>query len=437
MTNLRALSNDELLSGLQSLLGSQRELLACLLRYLGEVEDRRLHLEQAFSSLFEFCTVKLRMSDGEAFRRITAARLARDFPVVFELIESGVIHLSGLVVLRDHLTAANHAELLRQASGKSKRAIEVLVAERFPKPDAASTLRKLPQREPQAPGEQPALTLETPAGRAAPVASQAAELRPKVAQPARASRVEPLSAARYKVQFTASEELKNKLERARRLLSHSNPSGDLAVIVERAVDLLLGELEKTKLGKTKRPRRPRARQPGTISRAARREVFERDGEQCSFVSAHGRRCEARAFIELDHVQARARGGSGESHNVRVLCRQHNKLWAEQTFGRTHIERQIHMRQRKCGAEAQLPSGAAPLPLASVQSVEALGQRRGRDDERRDDERRDDLLRGLTGLGFRPQETRAALEKLRSGKGPVPWHAPLEQVLRAATQMLTK
>jgi 5-methylcytosine-specific restriction endonuclease McrA len=248
--------------------------------------------------------------------------------------------------LRDHLTAANHADLLRQASGKSKRAIEALVAERFPKPDAASAIRKLPQREPQAPGEQPALTLEETLARpAASVASQAGEPWSKAAQPARESRVQPLSAARYKVQFTASNELKNKLERACRLLSHSNPSGDLAVLVERAVDLLLGELEKTKLGKTERPRRPRARQPGAISRAVRREVFERDGEQCSFVSVDGRRCEARAFIELDHVQARARGGSGASHNIRVLCRQHNKLRAEQTFGRENIERKIHMRQR--------------------------------------------------------------------------------------------
>ena len=51
-------------------------------------------------------------------------------------------------------------------------------------------------------------------------------------------RLEPLSADRYKVQFTADQELKDKLDRARDLLRHANPSGDLGVIVNRALDLL-------------------------------------------------------------------------------------------------------------------------------------------------------------------------------------------------------
>ena len=70
MENLSELSDDALLSGLESLIGSQRQLLAGLLRYLVEVEERRLHLQLAYGSMFEFCTAKLRMSEGEAFRRI-------------------------------------------------------------------------------------------------------------------------------------------------------------------------------------------------------------------------------------------------------------------------------------------------------------------------------------------------------------------------------
>ena len=77
MQNLLDLSDEELLHQIQSLLGSERQLLARLMRYLCEVEDRRLHLKAAFSSMFEFCTRNLRMSEGEAFRRLTAARLTR------------------------------------------------------------------------------------------------------------------------------------------------------------------------------------------------------------------------------------------------------------------------------------------------------------------------------------------------------------------------
>src|SRR5439155_26186117 len=60
------------------------------------------------------------------------------------------------------------------------------------------------------------------------------------------------SRERYKVQFTASAELRQKLERATNLMRHGNPSGDLSAVVERAMDLLLAELEKQRLSKTAR-----------------------------------------------------------------------------------------------------------------------------------------------------------------------------------------
>src|SRR5262249_57347303 len=140
------------------------------------------------------------------------------------------------------------------------------------------------------------------------------------------------------------------------------------------------KLERQRLGKTKRPRAtsggapqpsevpratsgeapqaseaPRAStRPGYISRPVRREVFERDGEQCTFVDELGRRCPARTFLELDHRSPRALGGAGDAANVSVKCRRHNALAAERVFGRVHVERKKaenrnHPRQRVYGA----------------------------------------------------------------------------------------
>jgi hypothetical protein len=143
------------------------------------------------------------------------------------------------------------------------------------------------------------------------------------------------------VQFTASAELRDKIARARDLSAHQIPGGDLSTIVERAFDLLLEKLEKQRLGKTKRPRSTSgtaaqeaatnaspspspstspSRRRGYVSAAVRREVFERDGEQCSFVDELGRRCPARAFLELDHRTPRALGGTGDATNLSVKCR---------------------------------------------------------------------------------------------------------------------
>jgi hypothetical protein len=88
------------------------------------------------------------MSEGEAYRRILAARLGRKFPIVTALLASGAVHLSALELLRDHLTEENHAELLEAASGKSKREVQQMVATRFPQPDASTKIRKLPARRP-------------------------------------------------------------------------------------------------------------------------------------------------------------------------------------------------------------------------------------------------------------------------------------------------
>src|SRR5262249_52285938 len=121
---LTEVSNEQLLSELHGLVRQGRALLARLLAHLGEVEERRLDLESACSSMFDFCVRRLGMSEDEACRRVAAARLARRFPVALERIESGELHLTGLLLLRDYLTDENHEDLLRAAAGKTKAEIQ-------------------------------------------------------------------------------------------------------------------------------------------------------------------------------------------------------------------------------------------------------------------------------------------------------------------------
>jgi hypothetical protein len=67
--------------------------------------------------------------------------------------------------------------------------------------------------------------------------------------------LEPLSETSYRLQLNTSQALKEKLEKARDLMSHSNRTGDLAVVVERALDLLIERLKKERFAETSRPRR--------------------------------------------------------------------------------------------------------------------------------------------------------------------------------------
>jgi 5-methylcytosine-specific restriction endonuclease McrA len=88
-----------------------------------------------------------------------------------------------------------------------------------------------------------------------------------------------------------------------------------------------------------------------VPRAVVREVYERDGGQCTFVSPDGRQCAAQGFLELHHDMPYARGGSATAANLRTVCRTHNALFAERDFGRAFMQTKLaQARQRKRGSE---------------------------------------------------------------------------------------
>jgi 5-methylcytosine-specific restriction endonuclease McrA len=151
------------------------------------------------------------------------------------------------------------------------------------------------------------------------------------------ARVEPLAPERFALQVTISRATQEKLERAKALLGHAVPSGELAQVLDRALDALIEKLEKSRYAATDRPRaqaRPARVRPYNrhIPAAVKREVVERDGHRCTFVSETGHRCEATSGLEFDHIRPFAMGGVTSAANLRLCCRDHNQYAAEQEFG---------------------------------------------------------------------------------------------------------
>src|SRR6187549_2339418 len=140
------LGNSELLAGLSELVQQSNVLTAQVLAHLAELEERLLHLELGFSSLFAYCVEALGMSEGTAGRRVTATRVCRRFPVAFERVARGELHLCALCALAPHLNSENSAELLEACRSKTRRQIEELLAARFPRPDVREQIRRLPVR---------------------------------------------------------------------------------------------------------------------------------------------------------------------------------------------------------------------------------------------------------------------------------------------------
>ena len=346
LCTLSTLSDHDLLARLTRVVATDRRVTAELIAHLAEVDRRRLYAREACSSMFVYCTERLGLSADATQKRIQVARASRRFPQLLECLTSGRVHLSGLNLLAPHLTADNLEELLDRAAGKSKREIEVLVAEIAPRPDVASRIRKLtgPRLVPAAEATNdaaparpaPAFEEAGPGDRFSfpePVDEHAAP-NPPVGRSPRPS-IAPLSLARYKVQFTAGKDLHDKIERARELLAHRVPGGDLAEVFDRVLAIAIPRLERERFGLTDKPRaKPPATEPGSrhLPAEVKRQVYQRDGGQCTYADGHGRRCSARGMLEYDHIVPYALGGPATFENTRLRCATHNQLEAEKKFG---------------------------------------------------------------------------------------------------------
>ena len=348
------LSDDQLLSKLETLGRFGRRVDVRVILLLIQVEERRLDRRAACPSLYEFCRQKLGMSEGTANRRVVAVRLVRRIPALVQHLQNGTLTLSALSLVKNVLNEANHEDVIAKIAGKSRDQIDELVACMAPKPDVEARLRLLPAR-PQNEAVPP-----PPPSVVEPSADEPPRLSPRAEREAR-GRLAPLAEARWRLQLTADKALHDKIERARTLMRHRNPSGDLTVLIAAAVDALLEKLEspRRKTHATN-PRARRTIKPGAIAIATRRAVFARDGEQCTYRDENGQRCRATTLLELDHIESRARGGSGEAENLRVRCHAHNLLHAEEDFGRRHIETKIREhRARRSRAAANVAASEQP------------------------------------------------------------------------------
>jgi len=282
-SRLKSLADDQLLSGLASIVRRRNQITAEFLAYLAELDERQLFLDLGFSSLFEYCVETLKLCESTAGRHIAAARVCRKYPEAFALVASGALHASALSFMKKYLTTENAAELFELCTHRSARQVEELLAARFPRPDVRDLVRRLPARsgdtlnaerslapastatpsrvltaetgptviplrEPQAelgltaiPSREP---LAEPAKAAIDSSPREQSVEPKAADGSKQRRFDPLAVDRYGVHFTADGEFCVLLERVRGLAGHRLPSGDLLSLLKRGLEAYERELEK-------------------------------------------------------------------------------------------------------------------------------------------------------------------------------------------------
>jgi hypothetical protein len=212
--------------------------------------------------------------------------------------------------------------------------VERLLAGLFPLPDVPSSIRPVPSSRAQT------LAIEAPIP--IPAATPTPIATPVAGQPsappifAAGTRGDPPADRRRALRDPLHGDGRDAGEarQAQDLLGHAVPSGDLAEVFDRALTLLVADLERKKFAATSRPRKSRGQPEDSrnIPADVRRAAWARDEGRCAFVASDGRRCSETRALEFHHVHPYGAHGKPTVANIQLRCRSHNRYEAELYYG---------------------------------------------------------------------------------------------------------
>jgi hypothetical protein len=346
--NLKQFSNEDLISKTERAVRVEREASTQVVRLFQEISERKLFLKRGFPSLYDMVTKQFGYCAGSAMRRINSMRLIQAIPEVEAKIESGELSLSVASEVQSFFYAEAKEsrpysmnakiELIETCLNKSKREVEMELCRRNPEREKRESVRQI-------------------------------------------------SNDRLRVSFSITDELNQKLDRLKDLMSHSDPNLSTEHLLGKLVELGLDKFDPIRKAKRARERRekrpcvasqkdvrPNSPPPAEVienveevrvqsqdirNRSERGSMLDRtryieaaeqhrlaekdDGLGCVFVDpVTKRRCSSKRFVETDHVVAFSCGGSNKAENLQPMCSAHNKFrWRTRAPSRVEASRLIY------------------------------------------------------------------------------------------------
>jgi 5-methylcytosine-specific restriction endonuclease McrA len=263
----------------------------------------------------------------------------RRFRSIERLLERDELTLSSVSMIASILNESNVEDILGKIRGKSRREIEVLVANYRPPVKLRDRVQPVRVVMPE----------EIPAAVHSRRGSVEAIEKPADTSPMWAS-ADATPATRTEtrlwIQFLASQTFMAKYHEASALLSNRIAKPSLEAVFEE----LLDEFLKRRAPREREARRERRLSRSTTPASAKNEqrlaipaktrdaVFVRDQGRCTYVGSNGRRCNEMHNVHVDHITPVARNGTSDATNLRLLCARHNQFEAERVLGKTLMDR---------------------------------------------------------------------------------------------------
>jgi hypothetical protein len=307
MNAVSKLSNIELEATLKTLALNERKLLHAILEHIKEVDTRRLYLERAYPSMYEYLVSELNYSGSAAMRRLEAARLLKVIPSMSEKIQDGSLNLSQIGELSKaikekeksggmQISPLQKNELVKMISGKTTQ----------------ETQRDL---------------------------AQALNIQIKQHDRKRTQQDESV-----RLEVTISKELYDKLIKCRDLASHqiakdSDSSSFAAVFEFLANSYIKIQMHKKNVEKMVSAENPTTKGKSsvfsqnenenekinkTLTPKTRSEILARD-KCCQYRDPlTEKQCGSTFLSETDHKIPRWAGGTHAKRNLQILCAGHNQ-----------------------------------------------------------------------------------------------------------------
>ena len=421
---LSRLPDRVLLARTRQLVDRERHLHVDIIDHLREIEDRDLHLARGFSTLFDYAVNELGYSSGAVWRRTLAMRLCRRMADVRERLQNGSLTLSTAAQLQSAFErqerkrrrtwaprpvrtshgASSTTESIAAQEGKATGRLHLGTA--ASPPESAAPVRTEVAVVLDATGQRE-LVKQATGKSSRQVEELIASVDPSLATPREQLRAR--GDGRWTFTVVVDQECRHALNQLKSLMSHVDPAMSYGQLVNRLVQDELRRRDPRLRGSNRGDARPSPatdglpaketrpepadaastakcaavdhgvatstpNQPGNgdtgqqpaptaraIPAAIKRAVWERDQGRCSYVDpATGRRCTSRHLLQIDHIRPWASGGGSEPHNLRLLCHAHHR----------HRHGGVGPRQSESEhgtgtpqALQVLPAGAEPVVLA--------------------------------------------------------------------------
>lgn len=288
---IKLLSNIELLGHFGQLVQTERKITHLVLECIAEIDSRRLYLDKAYPSLYEFLVQEFGYSSSAALRRIESARILKEIPDVAAKIESGALNLSQLSKVQ---------QAVRTVQKLENRKLDI-----SEKKDLLGRIEFATQRQTEN------------------ILSQALSLPIFVEDKELTHRDHSVT-----LTITFNKEQMAFLNEVRDLIAHAVPekkwSEVLAYLAKKEIQRRTKILEKKIFQEAAGPSKMTDTALKPLTASTKKVVLQKEG-RCQFKDPDtGKVCGSTRFLQVDHRQPIWAAGGNESSNLQILCAEHNR-----------------------------------------------------------------------------------------------------------------